>query len=146
MSVIFTQFVFCLLLLFMHLFVYLFFYFLLFRAAPAAYGSFQAWGWVRATAAGLSHSSQQHWILNSLSKTRDLTHILMVTRWVHYHWVTIGIPHSYFCFLNLCIFPHALACSLQLYSQYPRHGNHPNVHWQTIGLGRCGIYTQWNTT
>ena len=37
------------------------------------------------------------------------------------------------------------ACSLQLYSQEPRHGNNPNVHQQVIGLGRCGIYTQRNT-
>ena len=27
-----------------------------------------------------------------------------------------------------------------------RHGNNPNVHRQMIGLGRGGIYTQWNTT
>ena len=24
--------------------------------------------------------------------------------------------------------------------------NNPNVHRQMIGFGRCGIYTQWNTT
>ena len=41
---------------------------------------------------------------------------------------------------------HAPACSLQQYSQYLRHGNNPNVHQQMIGLGRCGICTQWNTT
>ena len=32
------------------------FFFLLFRATPAAYGGFQAWGRIRATAAGLHHS------------------------------------------------------------------------------------------
>ena len=41
---------------------------------------------------------------------------------------------------------HAPICSLQLYSQQPRHGNNLNVHRQMIGLGRCDIYTQWNTT
>ena len=28
----------------------------------------------------------------------------------------------------------------------PRHTNNPNVHQHMIGLGRCHIYTQWNTT
>ena len=62
---------------------WLFIYFLLFRIAHEAYGSFQARGWIRATATSLYHSSQQcgikmvsvtyttahgeHWILNPLS-------------------------------------------------------------------------------
>ena len=37
--------------------------------------------------------SQQHWILNPLSETRDWTLILMDTGWVHYHWATMGTPH-----------------------------------------------------
>ena len=41
---------------------------------------------------------------------------------------------------------HAPTCSLQHYSQQPRHGNNPNVHRKMTRLGRCGIYTQWNTT
>ena len=64
----------------------------LFGAALAAYGGSQARGQIRALAAGLyhsiamqdpshvynlHHSSQQHWILNPLSKARDGTRILM---------------------------------------------------------------------
>ena len=73
------------------------FFFWLFRAALAAYGSSQARGRIRAVAAGLHHShrkrkiqavsatyaiatSQQHRILNPLSKARDRTCILMDTR------------------------------------------------------------------
>ena len=33
----------------------------------------------------LHHSSQQHRILNPLSKAMDRTHILMDTSWVPYH-------------------------------------------------------------
>ena len=36
--------------------------------------------------------------------------------------------------------------ALQHCSQQPRHGKNLNVHQQMNGLGRCGIYTQWNTT
>ena len=39
----------------------------------------QAWGRIRATAADLHPSSQQHRILNPLSEARDRTHILMDT-------------------------------------------------------------------
>ena len=39
----------------------------------------------------------------------------------------------------------APTCSLQHYSQQPRHGNNLNVHQQMNEL-RCGIQTQWNTT
>ena len=65
---------------------------LLFRAAPAAYGSSQEQGQIGAIAAGLRHSHsnggsetrlqttpqlRQCWILNPLSKARDGTCILM---------------------------------------------------------------------
>ena len=66
-----------------------------FRATPMAYGSSQSRGPIRAIAAGLyhshsnlshvyhlHHSSQQHRILNPLSKARDRTGILMDTSWV----------------------------------------------------------------
>jgi len=57
---------------------FFFFFFLLFRASPAACGGSQARGLIRATAAGLYHSSQQLQILNPLSKARDQTPNLMV--------------------------------------------------------------------
>ena len=46
-------------------------------AAPTAYGDFQARGSIRATAAGLHHSSWQRRILNPLSEARDRTQILI---------------------------------------------------------------------
>ena len=44
--------------------------FFLYRATSVVYGSSQARGRIRAVAAGLQHSSQQHQILNPLSKAR----------------------------------------------------------------------------
>ena len=74
------------------------FFFFLFRAAPAAYGSSQARGWMGAIATAtatatstatatmdlssiynLHHSSCQHWILNLLREAQDGTRILMDT-------------------------------------------------------------------
>ena len=71
-----------------------FFLSFVFLGPPAAYGGTQARGPIRAAAAAyttataardwsrvfnLHHSSQQHWILNPLSKTRDQTHVLIDT-------------------------------------------------------------------
>ena len=82
---------------FLFLFLFLFCLFVFFRAAPAAYGSSQARGGVRAKAAGRSHShsnpdpsricdlyhtSQQHQIFNTLSEYRDRTCSLMVPGWI----------------------------------------------------------------
>ena len=44
----------------------------------------------------LHHSSQQRWIFNPLSKTRDGTHILMDTSRIHFHCTSMGTPHSVF--------------------------------------------------
>ena len=86
---------------------FLFFSFLLFRAAPMAYGSSQARGPIGAAAAGLHHShsnsnpsciwdlhhsSLHHWILNPLSRARDPTCVLLDTRRVCYCPATAGIP------------------------------------------------------
>ena len=79
-------------------FIYLF-NFCLFRAAPMQHMEVFRLGvkpelllpvYTTATAApdpshtcDLQHSSQQHWIANPLSKTRDWTFILMDTSWAH---------------------------------------------------------------
>ena len=55
------------------------FIFLLFRAAPMAYGASQVKVQIRAAAASLCHSSGQCWIHNLLSEARDRTRNLMVT-------------------------------------------------------------------
>ena len=77
------------------LFIYLFIYFA-FWAEPVACGSFQArtlelQAYPTATAVkdpnlvcGLHHSSQQCWILDLLTKTRDQTDILMDTSQIRY--------------------------------------------------------------
>ena len=44
----------------------------------------------------LHHSSQQHLILNWLSKARDWTSILVVSSWVCFHWATTGTPCRHF--------------------------------------------------
>ena len=77
-----------------------FLFFLLFRAALAAYGSSQARGQIGAAAVGLRHShiharsephlppnhrSQQCWTRNPLSEARDGTHVLIDTSWLHYN-------------------------------------------------------------
>jgi len=86
-----------------------FFSFLLFRAVPAAYGSSQARGPIRASAAGLHHShsnmgselhlhhsSWQRQILNPLREARDLTCNLMVPSWIHFCFAQTGTPiHSF---------------------------------------------------
>ena len=84
------------------------FFFFFFRAVPVAHGSSQARGWIGAVAAGLyttatetqdpshicnlHHSSWQRWILNSLSKARDQSHVLMGSSRVHYCWAMTGTP------------------------------------------------------
>ena len=80
--------------------------FLLFRAAPAAYGGSQVRGPIGATAAGLHHSYSHvgsqprlqptRQILNPLSEARDRTPILMDASEVCYCWVTIGTPIIFF--------------------------------------------------
>ena len=80
-----------------------FFFFCLFRAALAAYGSSQARVKLEAYATAtaiqdlshicyLHHSWQQCWILNPLSRARDQTCVLMDTSQVCYCWATMGTP------------------------------------------------------
>ena len=61
---------------------FLFFFFLLFRATPAAYGCSQARGLIRAAAAGLHHSHSNVGSFYPLSEARDRTPILMEIRFV----------------------------------------------------------------
>ena len=63
-------------------FSFFFLSFVFFRAAPKVYAGSQAKGPIRATAAGLHHSSQQRRILNPLSEARDRTLFLMNPSWV----------------------------------------------------------------
>ena len=94
----------------LYLFIYLF---LLSRAAPIAYGSSPARGWIRAVAAGLCHSnkwstlhlylhysSQNHLNLNPLSEARDQTYIFMDTCQIHFHWATTGTSAVFLLFNN----------------------------------------------
>ena len=95
-----------------------FFLFCLFRATPAAYGGFQARGWIGAVA-GLHHShsnarskpclwpthhsSQKHWILNPLSEVRDWTCFLMDTSQICFCWTTAATPILHTCdIFHLC--------------------------------------------
>ena len=39
------------------------------------------------------HSSQQRRILNPMNKAREQTCNLVVTSWIHFHWVTTGTPN-----------------------------------------------------
>ena len=50
---------------------------------PMAYGGSQARDLIGAVAGGLRQSSQQHRILNPLSKGRDQTRNLVVPSWIH---------------------------------------------------------------
>ena len=107
--------------IYLFIFIYLF---LLFRAAPMAYGGSQAKGLIRPTAAGLlayaiampdpsyvydlHHRSWQHWILNPLSETGNQTHNLMVPGWICFCCATTGTPSlafrslSHFEFIFVC--------------------------------------------
>ena len=81
--------------------------FLLFRAAPTAYGGSQARGWIGAIAAGpchshshtgpshvcnLHHSSWQCRVLNPLNKARDQACNFMVTSQICFRCTTTGTP------------------------------------------------------
>ena len=103
--------------IFLPSFLLLFFSFLFFlRAAPAAHGSSQARGQIRATAASLRHSHSNTrsklwlWptpqlmampILNPLSKARDQTHILMDSTRFITSWATMGTPRM-ISYLSQC--------------------------------------------
>ena len=74
-----------------------------FGAAPGAYGGSHARGLIRAVAAGLHHSSQQHWILHPLSEARDPAHNLMVPSWIRFPCTMMGTPECVFL-KDFCLF------------------------------------------
>ena len=89
------------------LFTVPFFFLMLFRAAPMVYGGSQARGRMNWSygcrpqsqtqqhqiwAVSSTYSSQQHRILNPLSKARDQSFVLMDASWIHFHWATMGTP------------------------------------------------------
>ena len=61
------------------------------RAAAPSYTTATA-TWDPNHVFNLHGSSQQHWILNPMSKARDGTHVLMDTSQVCDHWATTGTP------------------------------------------------------
>ena len=70
-----------------HGFFFFFFFFFFFWSFP---------GWDLSHICDLYQSSRQHWIINSLSKARDRTCVLMETSQICFHWATTGTPHGYF--------------------------------------------------
>ena len=110
-----------------------------FRAALTAYRNSQARGWIRADSHSnarsklpwwpppqlIAHSSQQHRILNPLSKARDWTCVLMDTAWVHYHWARKGTSWTSF---NTLVFPFRLSplSNMCSYIEVDCKNNHSN--------------------
>ena len=105
----------------------IYFDFCLFRTTPLAYGGSQARGQIGGAAAGLHHShsnarsephlwphhrSQQHWLLNPLSRARDQTHVFRTSG--RFFFSLVGLTHSMWNFsdlgLNLCLHSN-LSCS-----------------------------------
>ena len=70
----------------------LFFIFLLFRAAPVAYGGSQARGQIEAVATGLHRSSRQCQIPDPRGEARDQTCILMDLSQIHFHCPQMETP------------------------------------------------------
>ena len=85
----------------MQLFFFFFAFAFAFFCHIVAYGSSQTGCQMGAAAAGLYHSSQQCWILNPLSDTKDRTHIPMDTGWAYNPWNTTGTPQMQHC-LDSC--------------------------------------------
>ena len=51
-------------------------------------------------ACNLYHSSQQHQNLNPLNEARDRTSDLIVPRWIHSHYATMGTPNGLYIFIK----------------------------------------------
>ena len=110
------------------------FYFLLFRAAPAAYGGSQARGRMGAAATGLHHSHSHSGsklrlrptpqlmantgILNPLSEARGQTRNLMVPSWIRFLCTTMGAPHVIFRAQTSIIVHVSIAGSSGIWARY----------------------------
>ena len=132
-----------------------FFFFLSFRAAPAAYGCSQARGWIGATAASLhqsysnarsaSHqicdlqcSSWQRRILNSLSKVRDQTCVLMDTSQICFRWATTGAPVPFFfCVYHIKILPMLITETFGIPLNFASRGMPHSLHPEPRGWIVC---------
>ena len=116
-----------------------FFFFCLFRAAPMAYGSSQARGWIGAVAASLHQSSWQHPVLNPTSKAKDWTWALMDASKICFCWATMGTPSLFFYFFifyffNLffvLFFCHFLGCSRSIW-RFPGYGSNQSCSHQPM--------------
>jgi len=73
------------------LFFYFYFYFLVFLGPQPQHVEFLGWGGVRCSC-WPTPQPQQCQILNSLSKARDRTCVLMVTSQVHYYYAATWTP------------------------------------------------------
>ena len=72
-----------------------------FKATSRAYGSSQTRDRIGATAAGLYHSSQQHWIPDTMSEARERTCIFMDISQIHFCRATTGTPNG--SIILLCV-------------------------------------------
>ena len=73
-----------------------FFFSSFFRAAPMAYGGFQAKGRIGATAAGWHHSSQHRGIPNPLGEARDWIRNPTALSQIRFRCTTLGTPATRF--------------------------------------------------
>ena len=128
------------------------FFFFLYRATPESELQLLAYA-TATTKPDLSHlcdlrlSSCQHQICNPLSKSRNLTSILVDTGWVCYHWATMGTPWIQILNIKIwCLMPCSplSLCSNQMWLRdkitrhKPGHLRHLFSHFPLNGLDASG--------
>ena len=134
-----------------HPYIYQFFL-LSFRAKLGAYGCSQARGWIRSTAMAIAtsdpscicdlhYSTQQHRILNPISKARDPTKNLTVPSQICFCWATMGTPINMFFFLQ----PHLQHMKV-LWVELELPTPQPQQHWiwaASTAYCNARFLTQW---